>query len=119
MSRTDRTGGAREQRLPDWVFGGPGRRLLLDTLLRQPPNKDGWAKKDLEKHARVEHGGLDTVLPGALQLGLIRRIESRWHPGDSDARLNDALRKMLAVTDRLPDEEIEPLPRRTYRRRSA
>lgn len=117
MARTDNFGGAREQRVPDWLFGGPGRRLLLNALLREAPAAEGWTKKELERLARVGHRGLDTVLPGAVHLGLVELADGRWRPLSPDRRMADAVTTLLSVTDGLPDEEIRPLPRRAYERR--
>lgn len=117
MARTDSTGGAREHRVADWPFGGPGRRLLLDVLLRGDSDADGFAKKELEGLAGVAHGGLDTVLPGAVHLGLVEVVAGRWRPCTPGTLIGDALTALLAVADDLPDEQIRALPRRGYRRR--
>jgi hypothetical protein len=110
-------GGAREVRLPDWPFGAVGRRLLLEALLRDPQPEKGWTKTALERRGRVERGGLDGVLAGALQLGLVRRDGDRWRRTDPLPDIATPLAALLDHVQALPDEPIAPLPKRGYRQR--
>jgi hypothetical protein len=113
-------GGARELRLPDWPFGAVGRRLLLEALLggqRETP-EEGWTKTDLEDMAEVGAGGIDEVLAGALQLKLIENRNGRWLPPVTLPPIAVPLRSLVEATRSVPDDPIEPIPRRPYRKRS-
>jgi len=114
-------GGARELRLPDWPFGAVGRRLLLEALLleeeREMP-EDGWTKSALEDMADVGAGGIDEVLAGALQLKLIEHRDGRWRRPATRPPVAGPLLALVEATRTIPDEPIEPIPRRAYRRRA-
>lgn len=103
-----------EVRLPDWPFGATTRRLLLEALLLDRQPQGGWTKEKLEQRAQVNNGGLDAVLGGAVQLGLVERDGGRWRRGDPLPPIAKPLRSLLKQSRSLPDEEIEPPPKRPY-----
>jgi hypothetical protein len=111
------SGGARALHLPDWPFGAVGRRLLLQALLIETPPKRGWTKSDLEARAEVGNGGLDEVLAGALQLKLIEQRDGRWHRPEKLPPIARPLKALVEASADVPDTPIDPLPRRTYKRR--
>ena len=114
-------GGARELRLPDWPFGAVGRRLLLEALLLEEEQKmpdEGWTKSALEDMADVGSGGIDELLAGALQLKLIEHRDGRWRRPATRPHVAIPLLALVEATRSIPDDPIEPIPRRTYRRRS-
>jgi hypothetical protein len=108
----------RELHLRDWPFGAVGRRLLLETLLLDKQPKEGWTKGALESRADVSAGGLDEVLAGALALRLIEQRGGRWFRPHELPPIAKPLRTLVAATVSIPDAQIPPLPRRSYRRRS-
>lgn len=111
--------GARELHLRDWPFGGVGRRLLLEALLIDEQPDDGWTKGELEARAGVTNGGLKTVLPGAVQLGLVRQGEDgRWHVPKKLPAIATPLRKLILAVVQAGDEPIPALGTRKYRRHS-
>jgi hypothetical protein len=116
MPRT-KAGGARGLQLNDWPFGAVGRRLLLDALLRGKQPKGGWTKRALETHAEVGPGGLDEVLAGALELGLLEQQGARWCRTRPLPPIARPLRTLLRASDNVPETPIAPLPRRAYNRR--
>jgi hypothetical protein len=111
-------GGPRELHLPDWPFGAVGRRLLLETLLLDKPPRTGWTKGELEQRAKVGAGGLDEVLAGALQLKLIEQNQGRWHMPKKLPPIARPLKALVTATANIPNDPIEPLPRRAYKRRT-
>jgi hypothetical protein len=111
--------GARELQLCDWPFGGVGRRLLLEALLIDDQPDEGWMIGELEARALVKNGGLNTVLPGAVHLGLVRRGEhGRWHVPKTLPAIATPLRKLTIAAVELGDDVIPALVRREYRHRS-
>jgi hypothetical protein len=110
--------GPRSLHLPDWPFGAVGRRLLLEALLIDQQPANGWSKGDLEARVNVGNGGLDEVLAGALQLKLIEVGKGRWHRAPKLPPIAGPLTELVRATRRIPDELIQPLPRRPYRRRA-
>ena len=119
MAAADRAGGARQIHLRDWPFGAVGRRLLLETLLLERQPVEGWTKSALEGRAGVGAGGLDEVLAGAVELGLVANEGGRWRRGHPLPPIATPLRKVLTVTKNLPDQPIPPLPKRPYSRRAS
>lgn len=115
MVSAERAGGARELHLPDWPFGAVGRRLLLEALLLDHQPKQGWTKSALEKRAGVSTGGLDEVLAGAVELGLITAQGGRWTRGDPLPPIARPLKQVLRATKHVPDEPIPPLPQTPLR----
>jgi hypothetical protein len=114
MTQT-RNRGARPIQLPDWPFGAPGRRLLLDALLRDDPPDGGWQVKQLEAKVRVSNNGLVKLLPGAIDLGLAEVRDGRIWPTDG-GDLASALSAVLAAVANLPPRPPRPLPKRPYGR---
>lgn len=109
--------GARELRLCDWPFGGVGRRLLLEALLIDEQPDDGWTKGELEARAAVTNGGLKTVLPGAVELGLVMQgDDGRWHVPKELPTIATPLRKLALAVVQLGDEPIPALGTRDYQR---
>jgi hypothetical protein len=109
--------GARELHLCDWPFGGVGRRLLLEALLIDEQPDDGWTKGDLETRAGVTNGGLKTVLPGAVQLGLVMQgDDGRWRVPKKLPAIAAALRKLALAVGQLGDEPIPAVEARDYER---
>lgn len=104
-------------RLRDWPFGALARRLLVEALLDDDQPAKGWTKHALEDRAEAGPGGIDEVLAGALQLRLIEQRGARWHRPDDLPMIADPLVQLIRAVAELPDEEIAPLPRRTYHRR--
>jgi len=117
MGRTKQPGGARQLQLHDWPFGAVGRRLLLDVVLRGPQPKRGWTKQALEGKTNVGTGGVDEVLAGAVQLGLLERRDERWMRPTTLPPIARPMRALLREADKLPSEAIRPLGRRAYTRR--
>jgi hypothetical protein len=121
MLRTMAEGGARELRLPDWPFGAVGRRLLLEALLLEDEKEmpeEGWTKSALEAMAEVGSGGIDEVLAGALQLKLIEHRDGRWRRPETRPSVAVPLLALVEATRTIPDDAIEAIPRRPYRRRA-
>jgi hypothetical protein len=82
---------------------------------KQPDS--GWTMADLEARATVKNGGLETVLPGAVELGLVALNEDgRWSVPSKLPVIATPLRKLAAAVAEIPDEPIPPLKRRKYRR---
>lgn len=116
MPRTRSPGGRRTLLLNDWPYGAPGRRRLLEALLQEHQPAMGWTKAALEGRAQVKPGGLDEVLAGALQFGLLERDGERWKRSSPLPPIAKPLRALLRQTARLPASPIEPFPRRPYTR---
>lgn len=109
--------GARELHLCDWPFGGVGRRLLLEALLIDEQPDEGWTKGELETRAGVTNGGLKSVLPGAVQLGLVMQgDDGRWHVPKKLPAIATPLRKLALDVVQLGDEPIQALETRDYER---
>jgi hypothetical protein len=107
-----------EIRLPDWPFGAACRRGLLDAVLAPSPPANGWTKTKLEGEVGVGPGGLDEVLAGAMQLGLVQLSDGRWRVAQKLPPIATPLRLVLNETRLLPNSRILPLPTRPYRRHS-
>jgi hypothetical protein len=121
MIRTMAEGGARELRLPDWPFGAVGRRLLLEALLLEEEKgmpEEGWTKSALEDMAEVGSGGIDEVLAGALQLKLIEHRDGRWLRPAKPPPVAAPLLALVNASRVIPNDAIQPIPRRAYRRRT-
>jgi hypothetical protein len=74
---------------------------------------------DLETRANVTNGGLKVVLPGAVRLKLVEAAgDNRWYRPEKTPPIAEPLAALLAAVARVPDKLIEPLPRRSYSRRS-
>jgi hypothetical protein len=111
--------GAREMHLCDWPFGGVGRRLLLEALLIDEQPDEGWMMGELEARALVKNGGLNTVLPGAVHLGLVWHGEDgRWHVPKKLPAIAAPLRKLTIAAVELGEEVIPTLVKREYKPRS-
>jgi hypothetical protein len=111
--------GARELHLCDWPFGGVGRRLLLEALLIDDQPEEGWTMRELEARALVKNGGLKTVLPGAVHLGLLRLDEDgRWRVPKKLPAIATPLRNLTRAVVALGAEEIQELAKREYNSRS-
>jgi hypothetical protein len=111
--------GARELRVRDWPFGGVGRRLLIEALLIDSQPDDGWTMGELEARALVGNGGLNTVLPGAVRLGLVTLgKDGRWHVPDKVPPIATPLRQLIVAAVALTDEVIPALAKRKYSPRS-
>jgi hypothetical protein len=109
--------GARELHLCDWPFGGVGRRLLLEGLLIDEQPDDGWTKGELETRASVTNGGLKTVLPGAVQIGLVGQgDDGRWHVPRRIPAIAAPLRRLTLAVVQLGEEPIAALETRDYQR---
>lgn len=109
--------GARELHLCDWPFGGVGRRLLLEAFLIDEQPDGGWTMGELEARAKVKNGGLKTVLPGAVQLGLVTQgDDGRWRVPKKLPAIARSLRKLAVAVADLGDTPIPPLEKREYRR---
>jgi hypothetical protein len=105
--------GAREVRLCDWPFGGVGRRLLLKALLIDEQPDSGWTVGELEARAAVKNGGLRTVLPGAIELGLVALDDDgRWRVPKKLPAIATPLRRLTVAAAELGDEPIPPVERR-------
>ena len=119
MARTEtRNRGARPLHLPDWPYGAVGRRLVLQALLLGRAPAEGWSKAELEESARTKPGGIDGVLAGAVDWGLLERTaEGRWQRPQQEPPIASPLQTLLALTRRAEDRPIAPLARRPYRRR--
>jgi hypothetical protein len=86
-------------------------------LIDQGP-EFGWAMAELEARALVGNGGLNTVLPGAVQLGLLEHGgDGRWHVPTRLPAIAAQLRELAIAAAGLGDEPISPLEKRKYRRR--
>ncbi len=111
--------GARELHLRDWPFGGVGRRLLLEALLIDEQPEGGWTLRELEARAGVRNGGLKSVLPGAVHLGLVTLGEdARWHRPKKPPPIAMPLRNLTIAAGGLSDGAIPPLVKREYRPRT-
>lgn len=117
LRTTTAPGGARELHLRDWPFGGVGRRLLLEALLIDEQPDSGWSIGELEARVSVKNGGLKTVLPGAVELGLVvLGKDGRWRVPKKLPAIATPLRKLAVAVAALGDEPIRPLEKREYRR---
>lgn len=92
--------------------------MLLEAVLLDRQPKKGWTKSALEKRAEVGTGGLDEVLAGAVELGLITNDGGRWRRGDPLPPIATPLRQVLRAAKGVPDQPIPPLPKRPYGRRA-
>ena len=120
MARTNqRDRGARPLHLPDWPYGAVGRRRVLEELVLASPPPDGWTKAALEDRAGTKPGGIDGVLAGALEWGLVARTtKGSWRRPDVAPAIATPLTELLALTRLAQDRPIAPLPKRPYRRRA-
>ncbi len=75
--------------------------------------------RELEARALVKNGGLNTVIPGAVQLGLVELGENgRWHVPKKLPAIATQLRELTLAAVALGDEEIATLVKREYKPRS-
>lgn len=73
--------------------------------------------RELEARTQVKNGGLKTVLPGAVQLGLLmKEDDGRWHVPKKLPAIATPLRKLTIAVAQLVDEPIPRLETRDYRR---
>lgn len=108
--------GARGLQTRDWPFGGVGRRLLLEALLIDDQPDEGWSMSELESKAQVKNGGLKTVFPGAVHLGLVALGEDgRWQVPTKLPAIANPLRNLARAAVVLGDEPIPPLVKRSYK----
>lgn len=92
-------------RLRDWLFGSPTKRLLLATVLADPTGR--WTKASLARETEAhEKGGLDEHLLALVQLGVLAR-EGRQYELAVENPLVDPLRQVLATLERVPDEALD------------
>jgi len=90
--------------------------LLLEEERQMP--EEGWTKTALEDMADVGSGGIDEVLAGVRQLKLIEHHNGRWLRPAEHPPVAAPLLALVEASRNLPDDAIEPIPRRPYRRRS-
>jgi len=77
----------------------------------------GWTMGELEARAAVKNGGLKTVLPGAIELGLVALDEDgRWRVPKKLPAIATPLRKLTVAAAELGDQPIPPVEKRKYRR---
>jgi hypothetical protein len=91
----------------DWLFGSRPRRRLLEGLLLGKSPQGPWGRAELAEFAGVvANGGLDEHLQGLARLGLIfhdGQIRRRWHAADPPVPLAEALARVLAALQVVPD----------------
>jgi hypothetical protein len=93
-------------RLRDWLFGSPRKRLLLETLLRGSQRR--WTKRALcQAVGAHEKGGLDEHLVALVQLGVLSASTERGFELSGESELLDPLRDLLGALDRVPDADLE------------
>ncbi len=92
---------------------------MLETVLLGTQPQDGWTKAALEEHAGTKPGGIDGILAGALDWGLVvQGPNSRWNSVDTRPPIATPLEALLQLTRTAEDRPIKPLAKRTYRRKS-
>lgn len=91
-------------RLRDWVFGAPGKRLILEALLADRGRV--WSQTELARAADMHtKGSADEHLLALAQIGLIAEVGGRYvlregHP------LLEPLSALLNAVAELPDEPV-------------
>lgn len=95
-----------KSRLPDWLFGGPGKRRLLRVLLEDVAPVEGWREAELAGRAELhKKGSVDQHLAALAQLELIDASGGRYRLSVTSP-LVPPLRELLRELDAVPDEEV-------------
>ena len=91
-------------RLRDWLFGGAGKRRLLQRLIAEEGR--GWTQAELARAAGLkEKGSVDEYLVALRQLKLLTRRGDEYR-FDSSHELVAPLRDVLGFVERLPDRPL-------------
>jgi DNA-binding IclR family transcriptional regulator len=62
--------------LPDWLFGSPNRKRLLELLLLAEEQARAWRQAEIAKALGAHpKGSVDEHLHALVQLGLLERLE--------------------------------------------
>lgn len=94
----------KRNRLHDWFFGGPGKRLLLIALFR---TDRAWTEAGLARAADLRRGSAAPHLEALIRAGLVTQSEGRYEV-NRDTALATALQDLLAALEDVPDGELRP-----------
>jgi hypothetical protein len=91
-------------RLRDWLFGSPTKRLLLHAVVRQPARR--WTKSALAREADAHaKGGLDEHLLALVQLGVLVRADASYELSP-ESDLVGPLSSLLDALEAIPDDDL-------------
>lgn len=92
-------------RLRDWLFGGAGKRRLLEHLIAEEGR--AWTQTELADAAGLTpKGSVDEHLAALRQLKLVSRRGGVYRVNEAH-ELVEPLRGILAVTDSLPNVPLK------------
>jgi hypothetical protein len=94
----------KHNRLHDWFFGGPGKRLLLVALLR---TGGPWTEARLAEAADLRRGSAAPHLDALVRAGVVD-VNGRRYSLRRDSPLAQALAAVLRALEDVPDEELRP-----------
>lgn len=94
--------------LRDWLFGAPGKRLLLEALFHVEGRV--WSQAELASAAGMHpKGSVDEPLLALLQLGLVIQEDGRYRLR-SDHDLAAPLRDLLLALQAVPNGDVSRPP---------
>lgn len=92
----------KRNRLHDWFFGGPGKRLMICALMDRP---GPWSESALARAAELRRGSAAPHLHVLERAGAVSHKDGRFYLlPDSDVAA--ALKTLVEALEAVPDEEL-------------
>ena len=94
--------------------------MVLEAILLGEQPENGWTKAALEQQAGTTPGGIDGLLAGAIDWGLLAQTpKGMWQRTKSPPPIAEPLETLLRLTSGAAKRPIAPLPKRSYRRKDS